>query len=987
MKASIQLLGAACAAAISLAYASGSSDPLAPVGGPPQPPPPPVRPVTENLYGTKVTDNYRYMEKLGPETLDWMKTQGAHTRKTLDAITPLAALKQRVAAFSGSFGFIQGYVSGGGRQFYEELTAGSDNFDLIVKDEKGKRKLVDLAVIRAAHGGELYSINYFLAAPDGSKVAVGISEGGSEDAQLFVYDATTGKQIAGPIERAEYGACAWSADSKLLYFIQLKKVAKADEIDKYKNPTVEVWDLKSPQHTVAGSGIGKNTEFLPDEAPAISISADSNLALLISRNGTQNELRVWTAPAASTSGPDAPWKLFFDRDAGITHVAIRGDDAYLVSRKNAPTSRVLQVKAGASLATATVLVPALADRVIEDVRAASDGIYVLARRGVYSTLLRVPTGSTRIEEISLPAKGHIAEAFADPSKPGININFSSWVLPPQEYAYDPATGKFADLGLEVRGDVDPAKFTVSDHEAKALDGTMIPLTIIQPVGTSKPQMTLVEAYGSYGYSLVAEFSAPRVAVMNEGITYAICHVRGGGELGDDWRLGGKDANKHNTWQDDIACGEELIARGITTRDKLFITGGSAGGITVGRAMSERPDLFAGVIDVVPAANTLRMEFSPNGPPNTPEFGSVATEQGFRNLYAMDSAQHVKKGVHYPAVMISLGLNDPRVEPWGPAKFAAALMASGSSNPVLLRVDANAGHGVGSSRTQGDLLTADWIAFIKWRAGVAGWRPEFGAHAAEIWQTLPKPPAMPRPRESGLAPVNGIRMYYAVYGEGPPVLLIHGGLGNADIWGFQVPALAKDHTVIVADSRGHGRSTRSNRPFSYALMADDYLALLDFLKIDKVALVGWSDGGIIGIDIAIRHPERLSRLFAFAANYTPEGGNDVANSPTFNAYIARAREDYMALSPTPDGFDAFLKEISKMWAVEPRYSKDQLRSITVPTTVFDGNHDEAIKPEHTREIAALIPGASLVIMKDASHFAMWQRPTEFNAIVRQFLAEK
>ncbi len=725
MKASSKLFGAACVVAISIASAAIGSDPLAPVGGPPQPPPPPVRPVTENLFGTNVTDNYRYMEKLSPETLHWMKAQGAYTRSALDAIAPLAALKQRVAAFSGGFGFIQNYVSGGGRQFYEERTPGSDNFDLIVNDAMGKRKLVDLAAIRAAHGGELYSINYFLAAPDGSKVAVGISEGGSEDAQLYVYDAATGKQIAGPIERAEYGASAWSGDSRLLYFILLRKVAKGDEVNKYKNASVQVWDLKSPPRSVAGNGIGHGTEFEPDESPAISISGDSPIAVLVSRNGVQHELKLWTAPAASASSPGAPWKRFVDRNDGVTSLAIRGDDAFLVSRKNAPTSQVLQVKAGAPLATATVLVAEHADRVIEDVRVASDALYVLARRGGYSTLLRVPTGSTRIEEIALPAKGHIAEAFTDPSKPGIDINFSSWVLPPQEYAYDPATGKFTDLGIEVHGDMNPAKFMVSDRQAKAHDGTMIPLTIIQPVGASKPQITLVEAYGSYGYSLVAEFSAPRVAVMNEGITYAICHVRGGGELGDDWWLAGKDANKHNAWQDDIACGEELIARGITTRDKLFITGGSAGGITVGRAMSERPDLFAGIIDVVPAANTLRMEFSPNGPPNTPEFGTVSNEQGFRNLYAMDSAQHVKKGVHYPAVMISLGLNDPRVEPWGPAKFAAALMASGSNNPVLLRVDANAGHGVGSSRTQGDLLTADWIGFIKWRAGVPGWRPEFG----------------------------------------------------------------------------------------------------------------------------------------------------------------------------------------------------------------------------------------------------------------------
>jgi prolyl oligopeptidase len=712
--------------ATSIACAAESSDPLAPVGGALQPPPPPVRPVTENHFGTNVTDNYRYMEKLAPETLEWMKAQGVYTRNTLDAIAPLAALKQRVATLSGSFGFIQNYMTGGERQFYEERTPGSDDFDLIVNDAKGKRKLVDLAAIRAAHAGKLYSINYFLAAPDGSKAAVGISEGGSEDAHLYVYEAATGKQIAGPIDRAEYGPTTWSGDSRLLYFLRLQKVSAGDALGKYRNPIVEVWDLKSPPLPVAGNRIGHNTEFEPDEAPLIYISPDSPVALLISRNGVQPELKLWTAPAASASSPSAPWKRFIDRKDGITSLAIRGDDAFLVSRKNAPTFQVLQVRAGAPLSSATVLVPAQADRVIEDVRAASDGLYVLARRGgVYSTLLRVPTGSTRIEEVSLPAKGHIAEAFTDPRKPGIDINFSSWVLPPQEYAFEPATGKFTALGIEVKGNVDPGKFTVSDREAKAHDGAMIPLTIIQPLGAPQPQITVVEAYGAYGISLLAEFSAFRVAVMNEGITYAICHVRGGGELGDDWRLTGKDANKHNTWQDDIACGEELIARGITTRDQLFLWGGSGGGITVGRAMTERPDLFAGIIAVVPAANMLRMEFTSNGPPNLPEFGTVTTEQGFRNLYAMDSVQHVKKGVHYPAIMISTGLNDPRVEPWIPAKFAAALMESGSINPVLLRVDVDAGHGVGSSRTQDDSLTADWIAFIKWRAGVPGWRPEFG----------------------------------------------------------------------------------------------------------------------------------------------------------------------------------------------------------------------------------------------------------------------
>ena len=263
-----------------------------------------------------------------------------------------------------------------------------------------------------------------------------------------------------------------------------------------------------------------------------------------------------------------------------------------------------------------------------------------------------------------------------------------------------------------------------------------------------------------------------------------------------------------------------------------------------------------------------------------------------------------------------------------------------------------------------------------------------AGAEEIWQTVPLPPAMPTPRESGMAPVDDIQMYYAIYGEGDPVLLIHGGLGNADEFGFQVPALAESHEVIVADGRGRGRSTSSDKPYSLALMADDYLALLDHLGIDKVALVGWSDGAVIGLDIAIRHPERLSRLFAYGGTDTAAGFKaSAADTPTFKAGLAHCAADYARMSPTPAGFDAMVARMSEMWATTPDYTKDQMRGIRVPTVIFVGDHDEGIAPAYAAEMAKLIPGAKLVIMKDASHFAMWQKPDEFNATVLEFLAGK
>ncbi|MER9524219.1 alpha/beta hydrolase [Mesorhizobium sp. M0292] len=261
-------------------------------------------------------------------------------------------------------------------------------------------------------------------------------------------------------------------------------------------------------------------------------------------------------------------------------------------------------------------------------------------------------------------------------------------------------------------------------------------------------------------------------------------------------------------------------------------------------------------------------------------------------------------------------------------------------------------------------------------------------AEERWQTLPEPAAMPKPDQSGYAPVNGIQMYYAVFGAGDPILLIHGGLGHGDIWASQVATMSKTHKVIIADSRGHGRSTRTEQAYGYDLMASDYLALLDYLKIDKTALVGWSDGGIIAIDIALHHPERLTRLFAQAANVTTDGVDPgVLTNKTFAAYIDRSGRDYKKLSKTPDQYDAFVAQISHMWESEPAWTKEQLGKITTPTAIVAGDHDEAIKREHTEYMASVIPGAKLIILPNASHFAMLQAPDEYSQAALDFIDAK
>lgn len=200
-------------------------------------------------------------------------------------------------------------------------------------------------------------------------------------------------------------------------------------------------------------------------------------------------------------------------------------------------------------------------------------------------------------------------------------------------------------------------------------------------------------------------------------------MRGGGELGEAWRLGGKGPTKPNSWRDYIACAETLIAKGYTTPELLSISGTSAGGITVGRAATERPDLFAGAIARVGDVNTLRAETMPAGPANVPEFGTVKDPQGFKDLLAMDVVQHVEDGRTYPAFLITAGLNDPRVEPWTGAKLAARLQENPDHRPVLYRLEEQAGHGLGTNKSTRDAEEADIAAFVLWRAGVPEWQPK------------------------------------------------------------------------------------------------------------------------------------------------------------------------------------------------------------------------------------------------------------------------
>ena len=262
-----------------------------------------------------------------------------------------------------------------------------------------------------------------------------------------------------------------------------------------------------------------------------------------------------------------------------------------------------------------------------------------------------------------------------------------------------------------------------------------------------------------------------------------------------------------------------------------------------------------------------------------------------------------------------------------------------------------------------------------------------AMAKPRWQTLPLPPAMPQATATGQLAVADASIYWATYGKGEPVVLLHGGLGNSDHWGFQVPALADQFQVIVIDSRGQGRSTLSKQKLSYQAMANDVVAVLDHLAIPRAAFVGWSDGGVIALDLAIRTPARVAKLFVFGANYDSRGSKPrKGTTPTFSAYAAKCRADYRKLAKDPKAYPAVVASLVPLWRSQGGFSKEQVRSIAAPTVIAIGDHDELIRQAHVAEMAQLIPDAALVVFAKASHFALWQDPKAFNEALLRLLVQ-
>ena len=572
------------------------------------------------------------------------------------------------------------------------------------------------------------------ASHDAKYLAVGIIPGGSEiDGEIHVIEIATGRETGDVISRvgAEAWEPHWLPDGRSFVYGKLQKLppgAPASEVrQKFRSYLHVLGTDPAKDAPVFGYGVVPSIDVDPSLIASVQTQPGSPYALGVLNGSVTPNSAYYIAPANAIGKSIPEWRKVADFADGVTSIAVHGDDLYVLTYKNAPRYKIVRIDARKpDLASAETLIPS-GEAVITGVNPAQDALYVHLSDGGIGRLLRVPYGPhAKVQQVALPFDGSLY-VDADPRLPGVLLYVTSWTQAFKIYAYDPSTQRVTDTKLQPAGPYDsPGNIESVELKVKSYDGTSIPLSIVYRKGLkldgSNP--TLLYGYGGYGYSVDAYFEQTKLAWYEQGGVYAVCHVRGGGEYGEEWHLAGKGPTKPNTWRDFIACGQYLVDKKYTSPAHLAGEGISAGGIMIGRAITERPDLFGAAIDKVGVSDTLRSETTQNGETNIPELGSTKTEDGFKALYAMSAYDHIEQRTPYPAVLFETGMNDPRVEPWEMAKMTARLQAATSSQkPVLLRVDFAGGHGgMGGTKKQHQESLADEFSFLLWQLGAPEFQP-------------------------------------------------------------------------------------------------------------------------------------------------------------------------------------------------------------------------------------------------------------------------
>ena len=694
------------------------------------PPATPQRPVTDTYFGKKVVDNYRWLENTNsPEVQAWFKAQGNYTTQTLDQIPGRDRLIKTFEDYDKLLAVRYAEIKQRGNRYFYRKTLPSEKVGkLYVREGKtGPEKLLFDPLTLAPDQQKSYAMTAFTPSPNGQLVVIGLQEGGAELSTLRTMTVATKAFRPESIPAVFGGAVDWLPDNSGFFYTPQNSTDP-------KDPKGNL-DTKGRLHRLGTSPQADPDLFSRAKNPAMGIRPDQYPIMYYSNDHTQvyGELssvdrrsNSWVATPAEVGKPAIAWKRLAAPTDSVYRYFKIGSRLYLHSVKGAPNGRVLVTDAAApSPAKAAVLLPE-GQQNITSVAATKDYLFVTLSDGSNEHIRQYSPATKQWADVPLPARGTVG---IEPYDPGTSneamVSVTSWNDPGKLYDYNPATQKLVLSPFHVPMNYPGvADLVVEEVEVPSHDGTMVPLSLIYRKGLKKDgsAVCLMDGYGAYGISATPYFSRRNLALLNQGVVWAETHPRGGSEKGDKWYRAGYQTTKPNTWKDFIACGDYLVKNGYTSPQHLVGMGTSAGGILIGRAITERSDLFAAAISNVSCSNALRMENSPNGPVNAPEFGTVKDSVQCMGLYEMDAFNHVVPGTKYPAVLCVGGMNDPRVIVWQPGKLAAALQsASTSGKPVLMQVNYDNGHFTEDKKVAFRNF-ANMYAFALWQAGHPNFQP-------------------------------------------------------------------------------------------------------------------------------------------------------------------------------------------------------------------------------------------------------------------------
>ncbi len=692
-------------------------------------PTPPTSQDADVLYGKRYEDPYRPLENLkDPKVAAWFKAEAQLTDRSIAQISGRDALvREWLAMDSRTPPRYKEFQFEGGRLFYRKTLGGENVGKLYVREgwTGSERLLFDPLAYKKDAGT---TVSMFVPSFDGKYVVLGLAVKGGEWSELRVLKVENGQLLPDSIYPAAWWGVSWLPDSRAFFY-------NGSDVTDVKSQDIET-NRKARLHAL-GTPVSEDRDLLstrstPDlgieakEIPQAFVPETAPGRLIGSLDTVQPEFRFLLASASDVDRGQIQWKPLVQRaDKLVRGTAITPDWFYSVTSADAPHYKVVRARLDSpDWQHAETVIPEAADS-IDSLTQSKDYLFVAYTDGINGRLVRHALATGTTDEVTLPLKGTVEATCPDAHGNRCIVVISSWLQPPVVYEVDAATG---EVGKSVfTTDVhypEMADLVVEEVEAPGHDGTLIPLSIIhrKDIKLDGSSPCILEGYGAYGISWNPEFS-PRYSVANRGVVMAYAHVRGGSEKGEAWYRAGYKTTKPNTWKDFIAAAEYLIAKGYTSPEHLTGRGTSAGGILISRAVTERPELFAAAVVNVGIANAMRVEFSPNGPVNTPEFGTVKDPTEAQALYEMDGLQHVTPGVRYPAILGVGGWNDPRVVPWEPGKFVAAIQqASTSGRPALMLVNYDNGH-----FTEEKSVTyrnfANQFAFALWQAGLKQYQPK------------------------------------------------------------------------------------------------------------------------------------------------------------------------------------------------------------------------------------------------------------------------